>query len=238
MPFAVLLSLFCSIWLIYTLDHLLDAKKLNDIPSMRRHQFHAKYSVGISIGMFLVLLIALLSLLYIPAITMLYGAIVSAVVLVYFILSWNMKIFLIKEVLIASVYATGVLLGPVSLIDIPVNQLMTLLLQIFLLALINLLLLSYYEKDKDANDGQHSWAVRFGVSETKKHIKWCLVFLTALQACSFVLMQDKIIFQVILLGMNGVLYLIFASESYFKIEERYRSYSDMIFFMPGFIFWL
>lgn len=238
LPFAVLFCLFSAVWLIYTFDHLLDAIKKGSDPSMIRHQFHLRYRWGISAIMVLVFILGLSSLLFIPVITLIYGGVVTFIVLIYFLLSYKLKIFLIKEVLIASVYATGIMLGPVSLIEIPVQEIICLLIQIFGIALINLLLLSYYEIEFDKKDGQHSWAVRFGKEKTQRHISTVIPVLLGIQMISIYWMIDQLLLQAVLIAMTLVLCLISYRQAYFGLNERYRTFSDLIFFMPGIIFWL
>ncbi|MFY0626538.1 MAG: UbiA prenyltransferase family protein [Reichenbachiella sp.] len=237
LPFGIYTSLFFSIWLIYTFDHLMDARKAIHEPTMNRHQFHKRNQTSIVVGMVFGLMLGVFSLLFVPPITLLYGMIVLVIVFLYFILAWKMKIFMIKEVLIASVYSTGVLLGPVSLIEIPTAHFVCLIFQIFGIALINLLVLSFYELENDQKDGQHSWAVRFGKSVTEIHIKYCIYSLLMLQALSFYWMKDQLLLQSILVGMTFILWVIFLRPHTFKEDERYRTFSDLIFFLPGIIFW-
>ena len=144
LPFTIVLGLFLAIWLIYSFDHLLDAQKLRESASMRRHKFHFENRKTILIVMMIMMLVGLGNMIFMPVITLIMGLIVTFFVAFYFFLSWKFKLFLIKEVFIASIYATGVVLGPVSLGGIDQASLFFIIFQFFGLALLNLLIISNY----------------------------------------------------------------------------------------------
>jgi 4-hydroxybenzoate polyprenyltransferase len=239
MPMSISVSLFIAVWLIYSFDHLMDAKRLSDEASMSRHRFHQKYRKVIIALMFFGGIVGVLTLPFLPAITALFGAVVVFIVLIYFLLSWKLKVLLIKEVFIASVYTTGVFLGPVSLGATDLQVLFYLFMQVFFLALLNLLILSYYEISHDRKDGQHSWAVKFGEQTTRVHMNVIFAVLAVLQISSLVFLEvEYMMLQSLLIGMSAILYLVFRKSNFFREQERYRSCCDLIFFVPGLMVWL
>lgn len=238
LPASISVALFIAVWLIYTFDHLMDAGRLPERASMPRHQFHQNYRKIIIVMMLVTFGIGAFNLLFVPMITLIFGFLVLLIVLIYFVLSWKMKIFMIKELFIASVYTSGVFLGPASLGITNLTVLLHLVFQVFVLALLNLLVFSYYEMSKDKQDGQYSWAIRFGQQATRVHMNIVFVILALLQIISLIFLSAHFArFQSLFLVMSAVLFLIFRREIFFSKHERYRSLGDLIFFLPGLIFW-
>lgn len=238
LPFSIVLSLSLSIWIIYTIDHLLDARKMKMDATMPRHRFHQRNRKKILLALIVAAVLGMGTLLFVPVVTLVFGMVVSFIVLIYFLMSLRLKVMLIKEVFIASVYATGIFIGPISLGVGELVPTLLLFIQIFLLALINLLILSFYEIDHDQKDGQHSWAVKFGVNSTSSHLNAIFVFMVLLQCGSLLAMSEVyMIIQGLLMAMTIILYAIFRKRTFFELNERYRTCGDMIFFIPGLIFW-
>ena len=236
LPFPVSFGLFLAIWLIYTFDHLLDAEQLKDRASMKRHQFHFENRRPILIVLIGLVLVGVVNMIFMPIVTLFYGLIVSAMVTFYFFLSWRLKVLLIKEIFIASIYAVGVLLGPVSLGEMDSITFACLIIQIFFLAFLNLLIISNYEMEKDEQDGKSSWAVRFGYFRTSIHIKVFFGILLIVQLGTLYFLQDIRWFQMLLILMTLVLLSVFTLHSTFAKGDRYRALGDFVFFIPGLIY--
>ncbi len=237
LPFSVSLGLFLAIWLIYSFDHLIDAQKLKQRASMKRHQFHYEHRKAILRVMIFLTLLGVANMMFLPMVTLFYGLIMIVLVTFYFFISWRLNVLLIKEVFIASIYATGVFIGPVSLGASGLVLIGVFLFQLFALALLNLLLISNYEVVKDVEDGQSSWAVRFGERQTQSHIQRIFGVLALAQLTSAYWFQSFFWFQILLLIMTLVLWMVFHFREYFMANERYRIIGDFVFFIPGLIFW-
>ncbi|PSL02999.1 hypothetical protein [Cecembia rubra] len=158
LPFVLYLVLGLAVWGIYTLDHLIDAKKIAHLASSERHRFHQKHFLLLSIiflivvvtGMAMVICLEHLRFIFLP------GLIFAA-----FMLIWMGSIqFLykrgvwLKEVSTAVFYVLGISMAPFFSIfpnEIP-NEFFLLLTAYFLLASINLFILSYIDEKNDAQD--------------------------------------------------------------------------------------
>ncbi len=238
MPVAVLVCLFAAVWLIYTLDHLIDAKKSTHKElSIPRHVFHRKNFAILTVVWGAVFLGSLYFVLTIPAVTFLYGVILAVAVSVYFgIIRW-FKRFPWKEPLVALLYACGVFLGPLSLHSGSVEPAVAFLfIQLFLLALVNLFLFSYYEYSLDQADHHPSVVCHLGLSRSEKWIRYLFTTLFAVQMYGLwenYSSAEGLKLQLIFVAMGIVLLLLYIRPQYFRPEERYRLLGDGIFFLPA-----
>lgn len=233
---ATILSLGISVWLIYTADHLMDAKQITHQPHTFRHYFHQKYfkvimSIAGAVGLFQLLL-----LFYLPLNTLLGGLLLLFIVGLYFLLLWLMRFKKVyhKEILIALVYACGVFLPPFSIskgaLDITIGLLFF---QIVLLALSNLLIFSLLEISSDQKDQQTSLAILLGNTATKRLVFGLLIFGVMLSISLFfsASAQSMAVAEITLFMMNSVLGLILLFPSWRK-NDNYRLIGDAVFYIP------
>lgn len=233
---AAIFSLGISVWLIYTADHLMDAKQIAHQPHTFRHSFHQKHFKIIIKVAGAVSLFQLILLFYLPLTTLIWGLVLFFIVVLYFLLLWLLRFQKVyhKEILIALVYTSGIFLPPVSIakgaLDIGTGLLFF---QIVLLALSNLLIFSLLETSSDQKDQQTSLAILFGDSVTKR-----LIF--ALLICGIILSiilfsstssQYLAMAEMILLLMNCILGLILLFPSWRK-DDHYRMIGDAVFYVP------
>ncbi len=238
LPLSCVLALGVCVWLIYTADHLLDAQKVKHKAHSSRHYFHQKYYKNITI-IFIVLAFCSMSLLFfLPKIVLTWGLVLMGFVIIYFLLVILLKPTIIfqKEVMAALLYAVGVFLAPVSLANQPITLvLIVIFAQFVLLALINLLMFSLFEKENDLADGHSSFVRLAGV----KVIRWLVIGLTFLVVAStliyiYYLPTHAPMFkvEVMWLLMSLTLTGIFLMPSVVKKYEIYRIVGDSIFFFP------
>ncbi|UXP33773.1 UbiA family prenyltransferase [Reichenbachiella agarivorans] len=238
LPWAVSAALFLCVWMIYTLDHLLDAKKLNQTPTMPRHAFHYRFATRIFIALLIVALFSLGLVFFLPAITLVYGIVVAGLVGLYILLTWWLKIFIAKEFLISILYAVGVFIGPFSCGLVLSEASWLVFFEIMFLAVINLMLFSMYEQEKDRIDGFSSWATIFGQSRLRQMLRTSFVGMLVLLGMSLAVSLDPmwLVFQCVVLVMIGVLFLLYLRRNLFYHNEYYRWVGDMIFFFPSVVF--
>ena len=140
-PFAVI-CLGIAVWLIYTMDHLLDGLRVQD-NGAPRHLFHKKYRWTIFVIWTVLAFVALMLSFQLPVGTLEAGLILSFAVLIYFFLVYLFQTRQLyhKELFGAFIYTTGVFLPALTVFPTPWSSLvLVLILEFFLLALINLLL--------------------------------------------------------------------------------------------------
>lgn len=224
------LALGISVWLIYTADHLWDAKK-NKTPSTLRHTFHQRY-FNLIFGIWIMVAIAGLFLLFLlPSMILKLGVVLLFVVIMYFIMLyfWGEKSALIKEFMIALLYTSGVFISPIGsgfetkpLVIFWVSSLY------FLLALINVLIFSIYDEFEDKKDGHSSIVLKFGANKVLLLTKtlWCI-------GVVLLIFGEKNIFDnYIFILMFAILGSVIFFRRIFRNNEWYRVLGDGIFIIP------
>ena len=233
------MALGIAVWLIYTLDHLWDARKIPHEANTLRHRFHQKNFVVLSIVWLIIALLgAWLALSLLTQAVFWYGLILCALVLGHFLLSLidglKNTLFIQKETRTALIYSLGVALAPVSLsLDFSYLMLSLITAQVFLIAWVNLLIISYFEYESDQRDVHISTAIKLGKGKTIKLVNILIVSQIIVGLISFVLFDIYLFLPLfILILMSLTLVLIIEKRSYFKENERYRALSDAIFYLP------
>ncbi|GAA5031901.1 hypothetical protein GCM10011506_24880 [Marivirga lumbricoides] len=234
--FSTIFALSLTVWLIYTVDHLLDARKVRPQTAVFRHLVHqrnAPYLIGLAV-------IALMMLIYTTQFLsreiLGYGIILGLAVIAYllFVHFIRKKPYWGKEWFISAVYATGICLptfanlGNFSLI------LGYFWLQLFILASINLLLFNMFEYKQDKLQGFNSFATVWGFDLTRKIILVLFLFFTIIWSAAFLYFaqEDFLDYQAIFIFMGSVLAMVLSKETTLKEEEWYRVIGDIVFVLP------
>lgn len=224
-----LISLGLTVWIIYTADHLLDARKLRQTASSERHRFHQKYFKLLLTALIIGVMIDVIQLFYIRKIVFMQGLGLAGIILIYLLAQRSLKF--LKEVTGAILYAGGVLLIPWSVKTSEATGLQLILITHFALtALINLLLFSWFDKMQDEQDRHSSFATVMGEEITKKSL--VLLFFVQALLFSTVLFTAQGRAAIVLMLMNVLLLLIFVRRKYFEINDRYRLLGDAVFLLP------
>lgn len=170
-----MLGLAISLWVIYTTDHLIDAKKINHSASTFRHRFHQKHFKAILCAVIMVGLVGICIIPFIPRPTFIAGVIIALIVLIYFLVlgyTRNRLFYYFKDITVALVYTAGVFVVPLTAGDErPDFGVYFLFFQISLLALSNLLVFSLFEIKQDQQDGHASLGRLLGPQRTQ-NLSW------------------------------------------------------------------
>jgi hypothetical protein len=236
---SVLCALACAIWLIYTLDHLVDALRGKSKPTIPRHVFHLENKNILFVFFILVAVFGLGLLVYLPHQVLIYGCILLGIVGLYFLTIWFFRIFFVKEVFIAVLYACGIFIGSFSALKIISLPFFLFFFQSIIIALINLLIFSIFEEEKDKKDDQRSWVTHFGLNQTIRHMQSLFIlelFIAFFGLFWFSGALNYLVFQLILLLMTISLWIIQYFSDSFAPNERYRWAGDIIFLFTAFIF--
>lgn len=223
-----MLALGFVVWVIYTVDRLLDVRMMTNPAASERHQFHQRYQKllwGLSILAGLAT-ISFVSFLRTPV--LMGGIFLSFLAGLYLLLQKYLKV---KEFFVATIYAAGVLLASLSVTSIEVSYLEWLLItQLFIVALINLLLFSWFEYDIDKKDGHSSFVIQWGKATGGK---WVIGLATInFLITIWLVVQTSWLAPLLFLSMTVVLIVIFFSHTFFQINARYRLLGDAVFFIP------
>ncbi len=223
-------SLGISVWIIYTLDHLLDGRQLSRRASTLRLQFHQRHFKMLSMLLIVAGLLDVYMIMNIRRPIFSWGLGLAGIVTLYLLLQRWISPF--KEIVGAFLYSGGVLLPTLSLQTNVVSMSLILFIIAFMLtALINLIIFSMLDIENDLKHAQSSFATTFGHQNTRK----ALIILFLIHG--FIVLQLLIAssYRVecfILLLMNSVLMAMFIQPDNFKYHERYRLVGDIIFLFP------
>ncbi|MBK6266758.1 hypothetical protein JKA74_17065 [Marivirga sp. S37H4] len=235
-PFSSILALSLTVWLIYTVDHLLDARKIRPNEALFRHFIHLKIAPYI-IGLVIVAILLLIyTIQYLKAELIWYGLGLGAAVIIYLVLVHfiGKKPYWGKEWFISIVYATGICLPTyANLGEFPLI-LGYFWIQLFMLASINLLMFNMFEYKQDKLQGFNSFATVWGFDISRKVILALFLFFTIIWSVAFLLFKQAnfLDYQAILIFMGSVLAMVLSKESALKEEEWYRVIGDIVFVLP------
>lgn len=221
-------ALGLAVWIIYTIDHLIDVKKLSRAASTFRHQFHQQHFKFLSITVVIAICLGFILILFIRKQLFLNGVVFAAFTFLYILTNRWLSYF--KELASAVLYCGGVLLPSISFhqkIFLLVDYLI--MIQFFLLALINLILFSWMDYERDLHSNQPSIILKIGKNKSRFVLKFLFVFLFCL--ITFLFSWTQFI-SLIFLSMAGILFFIFLTPKYFRDEYSFRFVGDMIFFFP------
>jgi len=236
----ILVGLGIAIWLIYTTDHLIDAKSIEGKAINPRHAFHQQYfKIIVAFGI-LAFAIGLWNIVYLPMETIKFGGILIFCVGVYFVTIRlaDRKSLWHKEMSAAMIYSFGIFAGPLSLSgDIPYSTIF-LFVQFSIIVILNLFIFPIYEEESDMKDNMKSLAITVGVGCLKRVINFLFVLLIILIGVGMFELQmlssgnNWFFGQFIFLLMMGVLLSLMVWPNFFKKQHLYRLLGDGVFYLP------
>ena len=231
-PFFVLAALALTVWIIYTLDHLRDAKAIPNVASTDRHRFHQENFRAVLSVLVVVLLMDFWLIWYIPREILKAGIMLGSTVLCYLVLQRYLKF--LKEFFVACLYTAGVLLPSLAYSETHLLPAHHLLIGKYLItALMNLLLFSLFDYNQDRVHKQHSFVTWFGPRSTM----YGIVLLGFINIFSgfFLWWYDP---RAALIFINMILLLLAVLFFRDRLVENnyYRILGDSVFLIPSFYF--
>lgn len=220
--------LACSVWLIYTIDHLRDAKKAKD--SIReRYQFHLRNEGLLKSGMLLVLAFCLYCVFHISSIILLAGSFLVLLSVIYLGIQHQLSKWGLKEVYVSIIYSSGILLAPFVTSE---STSIVAYLLLFLLTSANLILFSWFEREDDLTDGFSSIATVVG----DIHLQRIILLVIAMGFSMSFLVPVSLISSYFMIAFlaYGIL---FVGGAWFRKNGWYRLIGDGIFLLPVVVEW-
>jgi 4-hydroxybenzoate polyprenyltransferase len=225
-----LAALGLTVWIIYTADHLRDARAINNQASSYRHLFHQQYFKILVAFLIVAIIIDVIVIIFIRRPVFFSGLSLTAVVACYLI--FQRKLSYLKEFFVAFLYTAGVLLPSVTVTTDEINLFQwELMSQFFLIALLNLLIFSWFDADRDQRDSLSSFVTRFGKHSTRTLIRILFLLIVVLSFFQF-FSGEQLIALTTMLFMTLILLIIFSYPRIFEKNETYRLVGDAIFFLP------
>ena len=230
---AMLIGLAIAIWLIYTIDHLIDARKVNGEATNPRHAFHQRFFKPILALASLIFIGGLINCFYLPKSTLFLGFGLSIASGLYFLYLKLNKAHRQKELFAALVYTSGIFTAPLSLYQDFNWLVLVLLIQFFLLAYANLLLFPLYEVETDIQEKMNSIVRRKGISYIENLLRSVLGLNMIITTLMTVLTEDYFQIEMIIYSMIFALIMLMSRANFLKKYQLYRILGDGIFFLPG-----
>ncbi len=228
---SAFIALGLTVWIIYTADHLLDAKRLTSTASTQRHRVHQRYFKIFSVLVFLALVADVLAVLMIRKPLFIAGLFLSLFIVLYLIAQRYLNLF--KEFCGGILYTVGVTLPALIFgyteIQLPV---VLLIIQFLLTTWINLFLFSLFDKERDEQDNRISFATKMGTSATRTLI--LLLFVICVSLAIYQIIHFTSHAAVIVLLMDIILVVILLMKNKFAHEDRFRLLGDAVFLLPIF----
>jgi hypothetical protein len=227
-----LIALGLTVWVIYTTDHLLDAKKIKHAASTQRHRFHQQYFRILIFFLCLAVLVDCIMIFFIRRQVFEWGVVLAGIVILYLLAQRSLRF--LKEFFIAALYTSGVLLLSVAVTPMVITaEQYFLIAQFGMIAWINLLLFSWFDHVFDERDEQNSFVTIMGKEAA-------FFFLYALYILNFALSLIQIVLfgfsipMLLLFAMNVTLFLIFIFRNRLAKDDLYRLIGDAVFLFPTF----
>jgi hypothetical protein len=225
-----LASLGLTVWIIYTADHLLDARKIPGQASTERHRFHQRNFRTLLVAVILAALADFILILFIRKMVLYGGVLMLVIVSLYLLL--NRRLARLKEVVVALLYCSGVLLPSLMVTTVALQRTdYILFLLFFTTALINLLMFSWFDREYDVADRHQSFVTLTGSRQTVVLLQTLFAVNAALCIYGLIWAPNGVAFT-IPLTMNAVLALIFVFRRWFSRYDRFRLLGDAAFLLP------
>jgi 4-hydroxybenzoate polyprenyltransferase len=226
-----LATLALTVWIIYTIDHLRDAKSIGNSASSHRHRFHQRNFRWLFVFLIIAIVVDGMLILFIRKQVFIYGVVLGAVVGCYLLV--QRALYFLKEVFVAMLYTMGVLLPSVAVTTVQFTTYHKVLLAtFFLIAWLNLLIFSWYDKDRDATDRLRSIVTLIGRRLTAWLISTVFVVVVSL-SIYLVVMFNEVVIAVVFILMTMILLLIFRLPNRFRDNDTFRFLGDAIFYVPA-----
>lgn len=224
-----LAALGITVWVIYTLDHLLDALKTKHRASTERHRFHQRNFKILAGLCAIAALLDMTFIFYLRAAVLKAGILLGLLVGIYLLI--NRRLRFMKEIAGAIFYTGGVVMPALVLSHFDLNQFRVfLIIQFMLTALLNMLLFSLLDRPNDEADSRMSFTTTMGERNARISIYFLFLMCLAIALYQLVMFFDLAVVIVILMDM--MLFIIFIFSRYFAVGDRYRFAGDAVFLLP------
>jgi len=239
--FAWWVVLALSVWIIYTVDHLIDGVKLKEKSHTLRHFFHYYYAKQIItvitiLGIINIFLIVFFLNPVIIRFGLYTGAGTSLYLFVVYLWGEKRSLLLQKELFVALIYTTGIWGGPIALRSFHItNPEIFFISAFFLTVYMAVLVLSVFEVKYDKLDKHNTFAVNFGTNKTTYLIYFLITVVFILSIGEIIAFGDIYLATASKILLIMTLLLLIISKSHNKLEQYniYRILIELVFWIPG-----
>ncbi len=229
-----------SVFIIYTVDRLLDVNKPEQ-PLTPRHQFHRHHATLLWRVVAGAALLAIMLVFFLPASVVKFGIVLAGVCVAYVLAVYRLpaghQLLRLKEPMIALLYSVGVW-GSVWVQRPIVRGIEIAEFLMFLgIASQNLILFDVMEHLENTARPESSVVAVWGTDRADTILRWLTFGITGTGIILCFVTADRFAERsAIMLGlMSLVLYAIQRYPAYFKKNERYRWLGDAVFWLPALV---
>ena len=241
--YVLALGLSLSLWIIYTLDHLLDGLSIGKDASSIRHREHfLKHKQMIRWMLFGLIILIGLSF-WVPQVYYGYVLFLFILTLLHFCINYFLSrkyTFLryLKEIFVALVVTIGFVITPLVGNEESLNltQLIYIFIIFYFINLSNLLIFSFFDRDRDHRDNILTIAHLYSHRKLKRLIYLGIGMSTTILVISYINGHLTLISFFVFASMQLTLLFITSFPSYFKFSDRYRFFGDLIYLYPIVVF--
>ena len=242
---ATPIALALVVFVIYTVDRLLDVRKYktdaSSQPLTDRHQFHRQHATLLWRVVVIAIILTLGLTFFLPGSVVKFGIVLGGICAAYvgavFRLPARHPALLLKEPLVAVLYTAGIW-GSVWVQRPTVSKVDVVECLMFLgIAFQNLLLFAVMEQYETPDQSMFSLATAWGQERCDFILRW-LTLVVVIAGFSLCFLTDDRFAQrsALMLGlMSLTLYGIQRYPAYFLKNERYRWIGDGVFWMPALV---
>lgn len=230
----------CSVWVVYTLDHLLDGFRMQGNSSIYRHNFHYKNRKALLFIVAIITSITLTASLIVLDFRVILGGIgLGFIISIYFLILFfkkNKTYLLQKELFIAIVYLSGILLAPmVWLGHLPSWTQISIFIILAILAWVESIIISWYDYENDKADKLTSFSQLAGKPKTAKFIISVLSFLIVVLIAMFFITNNQPIKVAIVIEiiMSLILISLILFPKLFGQNHLFRWIGEGTFLLPA-----
>lgn len=229
-----------SVWIIYSLDHIIDGSKNKQEATIYRHWFHYLHQNLILTFIVLASVINLvLCLLYLDIHIIIMGLLLSIFIAIYFALIFFLKstrvVLLQKELIIAFVYTFGIFMAPLYWYgSLPSIHVMIVIFIIFILAWFEGIMISFFEYFDDIKDGHTSFTVIAGKRNTRLFLIIGHMIIEIIAIILLIIIPVDIVFYALLIAliMNLILGIVTIYPENLENNNTYKFIGEFVFLLP------
>jgi len=238
--FAWWIVLPVSVWIVYSLDHIIDAVRRKAIDLSIRQLFFKKHSKWLWIILLLLAIVNGFLVLYsLETAIVKFGLVIGFVTSVYFLLlilfGEKKSMFLQKELYVAAIYTAGIWVGPMALVKFQLNHdHLILLINFLLLVFSDILILNFYEAESDKKNNPHSFILKYG-KRFSYYFIWTLIIVVFSSSLLEVILVQEVKLSIafkLLMFMSIVLLILFNYRDKFRQWPYYRLIGEVVFWLP------
>lgn len=241
LPVAYWFVLAISVWIIYMLDHLVDAYRLKQQAHTIRHRFAFQYFNTLSLIVLILTAINFFLVIRYLGTDVLYFGLGLGLISLLYLAALHFKgakrrVLLKKEFIVAFIYLTGIWGVPLykNSFQMEIYHWLVLLI-FFLLVLADILLLSFFEREIDIEDKHPTLAVRYGAKRTGLIVQSLGLIVTGLSAVLMIFNSDPALIPaaLVFMVMAGIIINMSLFPQILRKNMSYRYISEMVFWLPG-----